>query len=71
MIQPTPITGVLPNGVYYATSTGNRFLALDFTYRPVEGGANYIVARVHLTPEMAKYVRDAVEEFLKKIPEKK
>lgn len=70
-IQPTPVTGVLPNGVSYATSGGNRFLLLDFMYRPLQGSTSYVVARVHLTPEMAKHVRDAVEEFLKKIPEKK
>jgi hypothetical protein len=71
MVQPTAVTGALPNGVYYAWSKENRILALDFTYRPPETKTSYIVARVHITPPMAKYLREAVEKFLKDISEKK
>jgi hypothetical protein len=71
MIQPTPVAGAFPNGVYYAWSKKNRVLALDFTYTPLETDIDYIVARVHLTPELAEHVREGIEKFLKVISEKK
>jgi hypothetical protein len=71
LIQPTPIAGVLPTGLYSARDEENRIIMLDFTYNPAGSDDGYIVARVHLTPDVAKWTRDAIDKFLKKIPEKK
>jgi hypothetical protein len=66
-IQPTPIPGALPSGLYYVPDKKNRIITLDFTYGPAGTDHDYIVARVHLTPDVAKWTRDVIDRFLKAI----
>jgi hypothetical protein len=65
-IQPEWAAGVLPNALYKEEESFATYMTVDFLYVPGESNEEHVVARVHLTRDIAKRLGEWISEFLER-----
>lgn len=62
--QPEQVAGVLPNAMYYEEDTFANYMTVDFLYAPGRSNEEHVVARVHLTRDIAQRLGVWISRFL-------